>query len=218
MTDATPADKQLIYFADPMCSWCWGFAPVIVRLAEITKPAATLRIIMGGLRAYNTKVMEASDKSYIGNHWDHVNERTGQPFNRAFFDREGFIYDTEPACRAVVAVRHLSPDKALAMLERLHRAFYLENQDVTERDTLCLLAGEVGVAPKEFANIFDDDKTKDATKLDFLVTNQTGVGGFPSLLVGNEREGFRLITTGYEDLEALEGPVRRLLGLAEGVG
>ena len=22
------ADKRLLYFADPMCSWCYGFSPV----------------------------------------------------------------------------------------------------------------------------------------------------------------------------------------------
>ena len=25
---------QFVYFADPMCSWCYGFAPVIAALAE----------------------------------------------------------------------------------------------------------------------------------------------------------------------------------------
>ena len=24
---------HFIYFADPMCSWCWGFAPVIEKIA-----------------------------------------------------------------------------------------------------------------------------------------------------------------------------------------
>ena len=28
------ADLQLVYFADPMCSWCYGFSPVITTLAE----------------------------------------------------------------------------------------------------------------------------------------------------------------------------------------
>ena len=27
-------DRKLIYVADPMCSWCWGFAPVIREMVE----------------------------------------------------------------------------------------------------------------------------------------------------------------------------------------
>ena len=27
-------DRNLVYFADPMCSWCYGFSPVITALAE----------------------------------------------------------------------------------------------------------------------------------------------------------------------------------------
>ena len=30
-----------------------------------------------------------------------------------YFDRDGFVYDTEPACRAVVTMRRLLPEKTL---------------------------------------------------------------------------------------------------------
>ena len=26
--------SRLLYVMDPMCSWCWGFAPVVAALAE----------------------------------------------------------------------------------------------------------------------------------------------------------------------------------------
>ena len=25
---------MMLYFADPMCSWCWGFNPVMARVRE----------------------------------------------------------------------------------------------------------------------------------------------------------------------------------------
>ena len=27
--------RELIYFADPMCSWCYGFAPVISAIERV---------------------------------------------------------------------------------------------------------------------------------------------------------------------------------------
>jgi len=44
------ADPHLIYFADPMCSWCWGFAPVIAQVRERYGEALPVRLVLGGLR------------------------------------------------------------------------------------------------------------------------------------------------------------------------
>jgi len=96
---------HLIYFADPMCSWCWGFAPVIEAIRQRFGDALPIRLMMGGLRPGTTKPLDEAGKRTIREHWEHVHEATGQPFDFRFFEREGFIYDTEPASRAVVVVR-----------------------------------------------------------------------------------------------------------------
>ena len=36
---------HFIYFADPMCSWCYGFAPVIETLAKQFEGRLPLRIV-----------------------------------------------------------------------------------------------------------------------------------------------------------------------------
>ncbi len=102
---AAAGDRHFLYVADPLCSWCYGFAPVMDQLAAHFAGRLGVRVIMGGLRAGNTKAMRAEDKAYIKDAWTRVAAASGQKFDHAFFDREGFIYDTEPACRAVVTVR-----------------------------------------------------------------------------------------------------------------
>ena len=201
---------QLIYFADPMCSWCWGFAPVLERLVAVSGGRAELRIVMGGLRAYNTEPMNEEQRAYISGHWARVNELTGQPFNHAFFEREHFVYDTEPACRAVVTVRGLAPDHQYLMLERLHRAFYLENQDVTDASVLAVLAGEIGLEVEAFCEAFELDATREATKIDFVISQKTGITGFPTLLLGRPGENFEVVTAGYSPLEKVEPRLKQL--------
>ena len=97
-------DKELVYFADPMCSWCYGFAPVVAAVEQQFRGRLPLRLVMGGLRAGQTRPMRDADKEYIRDAWTRVNAASGQPFDFAFFEREGFVYDTEPACRAVVTM------------------------------------------------------------------------------------------------------------------
>ena len=81
------ADKHLLYIADPMCSWCYGFSPVITTLAERFADRLPVRVMVGGLRAGNTQAMRAQDKEYIRGAWTRVNQASGQPFDFAFFRR-----------------------------------------------------------------------------------------------------------------------------------
>ena len=57
-----PDGRHFLYIADPMCSWCYGFAPVIEALAARFAGRLPVRVMMGGLRAGNTRAMRAEDK------------------------------------------------------------------------------------------------------------------------------------------------------------
>ena len=59
------SERHLLYFADPMCSWCYGFSPVISALADEFQDRLSLRVVMGGLRAGNTQAMRPQDRDYI---------------------------------------------------------------------------------------------------------------------------------------------------------
>src|SRR5437763_586988 len=41
---------HLIYFSDPMCSWCYGFSPVLEDIRRTFGRALPIRVVMGGLR------------------------------------------------------------------------------------------------------------------------------------------------------------------------
>ena len=93
----------------------------------------------------------AEDKDYIRDAWTRVGAATGQPFDFAFLDREGFVYDTEPACRAVVTARRLLPRLALPFMGRISQAFYAENRDMTSADEIAEVAEEAGFDRDAFA-------------------------------------------------------------------
>jgi putative protein-disulfide isomerase len=195
---------HFIYFADPMCSWCWGFAPVIDRLNAAYGEALPVRLVMGGLRPGTEQVMHSAAKASTRTHWEHVHEASGQPFDFAFFDREDFIYDTDPAARATVLVRREHPDKALAFLHRAQRAFYAENRDVTSPQVLAELAAELGVGGGDFAERLADEPLKQETWRDYAISQRAGVKGFPTLVVGPNDDGtFALVTSGFQPADVI---------------
>jgi putative protein-disulfide isomerase len=195
--------KHFLYIADPMCSWCYGFAPVVTALRDAFEGRLPVKVLMGGLRAGNTRAMRQEDKDYISNAWTRVAAASGQPFDHAFFAREGFVYDSEPACRAVVTVRRLKPGITLDFKSRISSAFYAENRDVTSTDEIVKVADEAGFDAAAFRAEFLAPDTRNETFRDFLIAKEMGVEGFPMLAAGSEDGGYALITNGYRPLEGL---------------
>ena len=195
---------HFIYFADPMCSWCWGFAPVIEQLDAAYGEALPIRLILGGLRPGTDKVMSDAAKASTRTHWEHVLEASGQPFDFGFFDRQDFVYDTDPAARATVMVRRERPEAALAFLHRAQRAFYAENRDVTKAHVLAELAAEFGIDREDFAERLEAEDLKHETWRDYGASQRAGVKGFPTLIAGPNADGtFGLVTSGFQPAEQI---------------
>ena len=76
------SEHRFIYFADPMCSWCYGFAAPLDQLLADPQDAAPLQLalVMGGLRPFTTEAITAERANELAGHWHHVAQASGQPF------------------------------------------------------------------------------------------------------------------------------------------
>ncbi|MEM1371314.1 MAG: DsbA family protein, partial [Pseudomonadota bacterium] len=144
----------------------------------------------------------------------HVSSLTGQPFNPDFFARDGFVYDTEPACRAVVSVRALQPEISLMYFGMLQQAFYAEGRDITRNDELAACASAIGLAPSVFESFFASEKAIPATQRDFQIKQRLGVTSLPTLVTGSDGEDPVVIADGYRDLAPLFPAIERWIGSA----
>lgn len=213
-TSAQPL--SLIYIGDPMCSWCYGFGVPLAQLLA-RHPDLQVSLVLGGLRAYNTQVMDAALKAKLRSAWAGVAERSGQPFSGALFERENFIYDTEPACRAVVTVREHAPRLALAMYHAIQQAFYADGRDTTKAAVLGEIWDEVHGRTKEawghidFLRDFESEVMRQRTRNDFAQAQQWGVRGFPTLLAVRDGQA-QILTNGYADADVLAARLAEISG------
>jgi putative protein-disulfide isomerase len=192
---------HLVYFVDPMCSWCWGFSPVIEAIEKDPALDLPIRLVMGGLRPGTTEPMTDQAKAEIKSHWGHVHEASGQPFDQAFFARERFVYDTDPSARAVVIMRRTGTPQALAGLRRIQAAFYAENRDVTQLDELAAIAVELGFSEAEFRAAMQSDEARRETWEDYALSQATGVRGFPTLIAGTGGDApYAMVTHGFQPM------------------
>lgn len=194
--------KHVLYFGDPMCSWCWGFTPVLQGIHEAVQGRAELHMVMGGLRPGTHESWDPEMRDYIRHHWQDVEAKTGQAFDYARFDDENFIYDTEPGCRALVVARTMDQAKAPTMYEALQRGFYAEGLDITKPEILADIAQAQGLDRTEFSSLLAQDKAREQVAADFNRARAFGVTGFPSVLCADDGQ-YAFLTLGYRPLSAV---------------
>ncbi len=202
--------RILWYFADPMCSWCWGFAPAIGAIKDAYAGQLKIALMLGGLRPGTTEPMTPAARAEILQHWRDVQRMTGQAFDFEGALPEGFVYDTEPACRAVIAVADIEPETTFAYFKAVQAAFYAHGRDVTKPDTLAALAEEHNIDKPRFLERFHSEDAHKFTRRHFEVTRQTGVRGFPTVVLQNETGG-TLLTNGYRPFEELRPEIDKWL-------
>lgn len=201
---------HLIYVMDPMCSWCYAFAPVVKQLVAEQKDKMQFKLVMGGLRPGTERPLEDQMKESIRHHWQDVEKITGQPFDYTFFERDGFIYDTEPGCRAVVSMRYLKPEAELEMAEAVQQAFYANNTDVTKPEVLASIATQFGVTEDAFLEKYNSDDMKEKTQQDFTIAKHLQATAFPSLYILNGTN-IHLISRGYRPYDGMKAHLDRVL-------
>ena len=214
-------ENSLVYVGDPMCSWCYGFGVPLQKLLQ-QLPGVPLAVVLGGLRAYNKEVMPDALKSTLRHHWSEVTKRSGKPFGTGQFDQEGYIYDTEPACRAVVTIRTHAAEHTLAMYHAVQHAFYAEGRDITQTSVLADVwqelvdseqVGDVVFSRNAFMEAFESDTIKTQTRNDFAMVQQWGIRGFPALIAVVNGEA-QLVANGYMEADEMLQRVQQVFASA----
>jgi protein-disulfide isomerase-like protein with CxxC motif len=140
-------------------------------LSDSKNPSVTVCVSSAMRSASDTAVASRSVSSSLGLGW------CSRPVSYGLLDWTSWTYDTELACRAVVA------DRTEQRFAELQRRFYVDNDDLTRPD-----AFDLDVTTPELA---------DATRADFAEARELGAVGFPTLLL--EHDGERIVVAaGYQ--------------------
>ncbi len=196
--------KQIIYFADPMCSWCYGFTGVIDEIETKYGDKLDIKIIPGGYSPGTTEPMKDDYKEMLQRVWSQIEQRTGMPFDTSMkFATADFCYDTEPPSRAFAVIQKLQPNVEWPFFKALQKAFYADNLDLTKEEVLADLAEEFGVERDRFIEQFRSEELKQLTEQGFITSQSMGIRGFPTLVGISGQQG-QLITHGYQPFSALQ--------------
>lgn len=201
---------QIIYLADPMCSWCYGFRDEITQFKNAHADQMDFSLIMGGLRPEGGEPWNQKMKDFLRHHWERVAEVSGQFFQYDLLERDEFLYDTEPSCRAVCVAKVLAPEQAFDFFKAVQYRFYYENEDPKEVSFYQPICEATGINFRDFHEAFLSEEYKILTRQDFEQSHHWGIRGFPSVVIRwNDRLG--LLSNGYAPYSEMENRMEKLL-------
>lgn len=188
-----------------MCSWCWGFHPVLSAVKEAVPSDLPITYVMGGLAKDSDEPMPEETQHYVQDQWRLVTDQTGVTFNWDFWEVCQPRRSTYPACRAVIAASFQRPDAVADMYEAIQRAYYQEARNPSDGLTLTALSGELEPSLDEgqFTEDLVSEAAEAALQEGFNVRRLLGVREFPSLVLAEEGSEPTWIVKGWADLDTV---------------
>ena len=201
--------KQFIYFVSPMCSWCWGFSPVIQNLQQAL-PEYKIRVVLTPFRIDTREPMDESLRDYVMGQWRNVNKTTGQPFDFNFSMPRDFIYNTRLACLSIKAFCKQLPHQEIQFLEAIQHSFYTENKDLTNIDVLVDIANRYSIQERSFIEDLHGNDVATQLEQDFDLCQKLTVQSYPTLMTKVD-ENYALLASGYTSFESLAAKISAMV-------
>ncbi|MEL6442647.1 MAG: DsbA family protein [Bacteroidota bacterium] len=209
----------LLYVYDALCGWCYGFGPVMQRVAETYADTFDFEVLSGGMVRGDRIGPIGEVAGYISHAYKQVEERSGVTFGDAFLNgtmAEGTaLFTSIPPSRALTAFKATQPADAdgteqVAFAHALQRAVYYDGLPPAEPSTYAQVATDFGLDGDDFAAKLDDPEVAAQTEAEFALASRLGVQGFPNVFVTTGGQLFR-VAPGYVPFEQLDATLQRVV-------
>jgi len=210
-------EPTLIYVYDPLCGWCYGFHPVMEKIQKRFAGRLNIEVKPGGLAVGERAEPIGEGYAYIKDALGQVEKTTGVEFGRNFklLAEEGsYLYNSEPPCRAQLAMNELKPEESLRFAGTLQSAIFQHGKDLNDSATYPDLLEDFNIDADQFMEQFDSDGLAERVQKEFEWCKKAGASGFPTLLIriGDE---ISLMARGYRPYDTIESHLHHLINNIE---
>ncbi len=205
-------NDTIFYFYDALCSWCYGFSPVIKKFRKDFGDEYQVEVISGGMQSGDRRQPVSEIRDYLKGAYQNVTDRSGVEFGKKFMEvlEDGHrILDSVPPSIALSVVKDLKPEKALDFASSIQEAIYYNGIDWNNPEAFVPYAEKIGIERELFLNKFGEDKYLQKAKDDFKMAGDFGINGFPSLVLKKD-DKFYLIARGYIPYSQLKETVEKI--------
>lgn len=200
----------LFYCYDAWCGWCYGFSPVIKKIAG-QYPSLQIDVLSGGMILPEKPVPIAATAGYIQKAYTTIEEYSGIRFGADYLWHinnpelsDWFPHSEKPAI-ALCIFKEFYPEKQVAFAADLQYALHYEGRDLTDDEAYRHLLEEYSIQPETFYHKINSEEYKEQAYYEFQLCKQLQVTGYPCVLLQTSETRFILLARGYTDYDTLAG-------------
>lgn len=213
---------QLIYCYDAYCTWCYGFSPVIKKIAEDYKSLLHIEVLSGGMILTEEPVSIKASAQFIEREYTVVEETAGVKFGSDYLwhiknpEDSDWFPDSEKPAIALCIFKEYYPEKAVEFATDLEYSLMYEGRDLTDDNAYLHLLEKHNIRNEAFFTKLHSDEYKELARYEFALVKQLEVTGYPTLFLQTGDTKFVMIARGYTDYETVKERLINLLN-AEGI-
>jgi putative protein-disulfide isomerase len=208
---------QTFYIYDPYCGWCYGFSPVIKRIAEEYKDRLQFDVLSGGMILNDQPQHFAPLAKYIQGAYKQAEEITGIKFGEDFLwhvfhpeETDWFPDSTLPAIALCIFKEYL-PDMPVEIASDLQYALNFEGRDLTDKEAYRHLLDKYNIPAEEFYTKLASEEYKEKAFYEFALVKQLKVTGFPCVLIQVSDSKFYLVAQGFTEYDTVKTRIEKVL-------
>jgi putative protein-disulfide isomerase len=208
----------LIYCYDAYCGWCYGFSPVIKKIADEYKEQLEIDVLSGGMILPEKPTSISATAGYIAKAYKQVEELTGIKFGTDYLwhihhpeDSDWYPHSEKPAI-AMCIFKEFYPERTVAFAADLQYALHYEGRDLTDDAAYEHLLEKYSIHPEVFFEKMASDAYKEMAYYEFSLMKQLQVTGYPCVFIQTGELKFTMVARGYTDYETLKERVENVLG------
>ena len=207
----------LIYCYDAYCGWCYGFSPVIKRIAEEYADKFSFEVLGGGMIVGEQVRPISLIAGYIKNAYKRVEELTGIKFGDDFLwhinnpEESDWHMNSEKPAIALCIFKEIYPERQIEFATDLQSALNYEGRDLDDDEAYRHLLEKYGIQAEAFYPKLKSEEYKEQAYHDFAVCKHLQVEGFPQVFIQLEETKFHLMAKGYTSYEELKARIDNVL-------
>jgi putative protein-disulfide isomerase len=207
----------LFYCYDAYCGWCYGFSPVISKIASEYKDRLSFEVLSGGMIRHEPPRHFAPLARYIQTAYTRVEEMTGVKFGEDFLwhvfhpDETDWFPDSTLPAIALCIFKEYEPDRAVEIAYDFQYALNFEGRDLTDAEAYRHLLSKYGLPEEVFFNRLLSEEYREKAQYEFSLVQQLQVQGFPAVFLQVDDLKFHLLASGYTDYETLKARLDKVL-------
>lgn len=210
--------KPVIYYCyDAYCGWCYGFSPVIKKLASDYKNEFDVEVLSGGMIPADNPRHISNIAGYISKAYKTVEERTGIKFGQDFLwhifnpAESDWYMHSEKSAAALCIFKEIYPDRQVEFASDLQYALNYEGRDLTDDEAYRHLLEKYNISADDFYTKLNSEAYKEKAHYEFALCGQLQVTGFPALLLQTDASKFYLLSRGYSSYEDINARIKNIL-------